>query len=243
MIPIQRAEHTTKEMSLKLTETCNGPVPRFEQQIGSAEFIFVRHAESTANAGPHAASTQDADPVLTERGRQQAEKLSEWLKHYDVRAVYTSDTSRARATAMPLETRFNLKRREMPDINEWNIGKGGEVDESKLNAMFDRWRSGDFRTNLEGAPYSETLEELNTRVVPAFQIIFDRHRSEGGTIVVVAHGGSISWTMPAFAENVRLSYAMQNYLENAGSVSIISKEDKPYITRWGAEYFIDAAMD
>lgn len=100
----------------------------------------------------------------------------------------------------------------MPDIDEWNIGKGGKVDEMKLNAMFDRWRSGDCRTNLEGAPYSETLEELNTRVVRAFQTIFDKQKSESGAIVIVAHGGSISWPMPAFAENVRLSHAMQNYL-------------------------------
>lgn len=202
------------------------------------EFIFVRHAQSTANAGSPKVSARDPDPILTARGQQQAASLAERLGRIDVRAIYTSDTSRALATARPIEEKIGLEPREVPDINEWNIGRGGRADERAMRAMFDRWCAGDWDANLEGAPQSETLGELTARVVPAFQSIFDQHASGGGAIVVIAHGGSISWTMPAFARNVGLPYAIRHYLENACSVSVVSKDGTPYVTRWADEAFV-----
>lgn len=202
-------------------------------QFGETEFLFIRHAESTANVGSAATSVQVADPLLTEHGRQQAEALSKRLRYHDVKAIYASTTSRALLTVKPLSTKLGLTPTELPEIDEWNIGKGGQPDEMKLNNVFEKWCSGDTGARLEGAPYSETLDELNSRVVPTFRSLFDRHKYGGGVVIVVAHGGSISWTMPAFAKNVTLSYALQNYVENACSVSVTSQADQPYVSRWG----------
>lgn len=196
---------------------------------GSARFLFVRHAESTANVLP---LVQDHDPVLTERGSRQAEELAHRLSACDVQAIYTSGTSRARSTARPLELRVGVERREMPEIDEWNLGAGGRVEETKLHAMFDLWRAGHRAARLEGAPRSESLEELQARVVPVFQDIFDRHERDEGLIVVIAHGGSISWTMPAFAGNVSLRFAIQTYLGNARAVLVVSRNGRPRVAQW-----------
>lgn len=196
------------------------------------EFIFVRHAESTANASPHDASTQTSDPILTKRGVQQAAQLTEWIASRDVNAIYASNTSRARATAEPIEYKFGLRGFELPEIDEWNLGKNGKVDELRLHEMFDRWCAGDLDTNLEGAPHSETLNDMIARVVPTFQSIFERHKEGSGVILIVAHGGAISWTMPAFAQNVSMRFAVQNYLGNCCSVSVVSNDGRPHVVRW-----------
>ena len=120
-----------------------------------------------------------------------------------------------------------------------NLGPplGGEVDDRKLREMFDGWCEGDWDTNLEGAPNSESLADLIGRVVPAFQSIFKRHSNDDGTILIIAHGGTISWTMPAFVQNVSMNFAVENYLGNCCSVSVLSNRGKPHAIRWADQQF------
>ncbi len=159
-----------------------------------AEFIFLRHAESMANAQ---ASTQIADPILTPRGLQEAASLPDWIAPRNVKAIYTSNTSRARATTSPLEEAYGVKTVEVSDIDEWNLGMNGKVDQWKFQEMLQSWCQGNLDVNLEGAPNSETLRDLIARVVPAYQAILKEHRDDGGAVIVVGHGGAISWTMPS----------------------------------------------
>jgi probable phosphoglycerate mutase len=196
------------------------------------EFIFVRHAESTANAQSQDASTQIADPPLTARGVQQSTELAEWIAPRQLRAIYTSDTERARATVAPIKLTSGLEVVELSDIDEWNLGKGGSVDKGCFTAMLDRWCYGDLDANLKGAPNSETLRDLVGRVVPAYRSIFENHCNDGGVVVIVGHGGAISWTMPTFAWNVSMPFAVENYLGNCRSVAVVENNGAPEVVRW-----------
>ena len=213
------------------------PLQKVRKPTSDTEFIFVRHAESMANANPDDPSAQVADPILTELGLKQAAQLSERIASSDVKAIYTSNTSRARATAQPIEEKLNIGRVELPQIDEWNLGKTGQVDELKFREMLERWCMGNLDTNLGSAPESESLRDLNARVVPAFEFIFEQHRKDGGVVLIVSHGGAISWTMPTFASNVSMQFAVQNYLGNCSFVSVTDVDGHPHVVRWADQRF------
>ncbi|EAR51499.1 Phosphoglycerate/bisphosphoglycerate mutase [Oceanicola granulosus HTCC2516] len=194
------------------------------------EFLFVRHAESTANAGGAAGSA--ADPPLTERGRAQAGALCADLAGHDLRALYTSDTARARATIAPLERRTGLRRTELAALDEWNLGRGGRADADGVRDLLARWGAGDVDARLPTAPYSETLRALHARVLPACRAVLERHGASGGTIIVVAHGGALSWGLPALVDNVSFAYGARHYLGNARSVAVTVEGGTIRATRW-----------
>src|SRR5215210_95691 len=68
--------------------------------------IFVRHAETEGAAN-------DADPGLSDRGRQRAELLADFLAHIDVvkgvDAIYATTSRRTQETAQPLAAQLGYK--------------------------------------------------------------------------------------------------------------------------------------
>ena len=73
-----------------------------QEQFGSEKvttFYLVRHAEKDYGD----------DPVLTKQGTERAERLKETLKNVDLAAVYSTDTKRTMATAMPTAKDHDLK--------------------------------------------------------------------------------------------------------------------------------------
>ena len=62
---------------------------------------LVRHAEKQADGS--------RDPALTETGKKRAQQLANWLKHKDIKDVWSSDYQRSRDTAKPLLTKLMLE--------------------------------------------------------------------------------------------------------------------------------------
>jgi 2,3-bisphosphoglycerate-dependent phosphoglycerate mutase len=60
--------------------------------------ILLRHAEKDLSDG----GAENPDPVLSEEGRQRAERLVETIKKYKPRAIYSSNFKRTRSTVTPL---------------------------------------------------------------------------------------------------------------------------------------------
>lgn len=59
--------------------------------------ILVRHAEKDASG-----TADKNDPVLTDAGKQRAERLSEVIKRYKPGAIYSTDYKRSRDTVAPI---------------------------------------------------------------------------------------------------------------------------------------------
>ena len=59
--------------------------------------ILLRHAEKDLSGG-----AENPDPVLSEEGKQRAERLIKTIKKYKPRALYSSNFQRTRATVTPL---------------------------------------------------------------------------------------------------------------------------------------------
>ena len=103
------------------------------------EFLFIRHAQSTANATSDPDLALHLDPVLTMQGQQQAQALAEELKHRNVGAVYYSNTTRARLTAHPIAKMAGVAAYEIPQIDGWDIGAEAQVEAQEVHARLERW--------------------------------------------------------------------------------------------------------
>ncbi|WP_375690563.1 histidine phosphatase family protein [Pseudooceanicola sp. LIPI14-2-Ac024] len=198
---------------------------------GAATFLFVRHAESTANAGTATTPEEMKDPPLTELGEQQALDLVDTLKGYDVTDIYVSTYQRTALTIAPTAAHFGLTPTAVDAIKEWDFGTG-VLDYDEINAMFGQWLAGNTAAAIPSSPGSESLDDLNARVVPAYNQIAADHADEDGVILIVGHGGSIGWTMPSFAANVDLVFALTNGLHNTGIVEVQLYDGVPYVTNW-----------
>lgn len=207
----------------------------------AATFYFIRHAESTANTGEATTPEEMVDPPLTALGQQQADALAVTLAGENLTDIYVSSYRRTALTIAPTAAAFGLTPTVVDDIKEWSFGDADLNDpnfSASFGAMFGAWLGGDTAAKLDGAPASESLDELNARVIPAYLDIIDRHKDEDGVIALVGHGGSIGWTMPSLTENVTLDFALNNGLHNTAIVKVeFGADDKLYVTEWDGMRF------
>jgi probable phosphoglycerate mutase len=144
----------------------------------SARLILVRHGQSTYNAESRLQG--QADPPLSDAGRQEAELLRPALAPVEPDHVVTSDLRRARETAALLgypDARPDPRFREI-NVGEW-AGRSLEEFPKTSEAA---WRGGPLK-----APDGESWDELQARVGGAL----DELIAEGGTWLVVCHGGVV----------------------------------------------------
>jgi 2,3-bisphosphoglycerate-dependent phosphoglycerate mutase len=66
----------------------------------TATYYISRHAER--------AGTMSSDPQLTPEGEKQALDLRDYLKARNIKAVYSTNYNRTRATARPTSEHFNI---------------------------------------------------------------------------------------------------------------------------------------
>jgi phosphosulfolactate synthase len=160
-------------------KTTDDPMPRV---------WLVRHGESTWNA-LGLIQGQANGPELTARGRRQAARAADTLRHLQVQAVYASDLDRARDTAEIIASAHGLPVATTPDLRERCFGSAeghplGSLDQTESGI------DGDAIVDVHARPEGgESLDDLYARVGRFVQWL--AHQGHGGDVVVVAHGGSI----------------------------------------------------
>jgi 2,3-bisphosphoglycerate-dependent phosphoglycerate mutase len=124
------------------------------------------------------------DNPLNATGREQAATLARTLADVKVDAVYTSSQQRARQTAEVFESRAKVM--PMDELRERFFGKF-EGANDKDSAIVADWNKRRFTWDdaMEGG---ESLESQSRRAESALRQIRERHK-DGGTIVIVGHGG------------------------------------------------------
>lgn len=151
------------------------------------ELLLIRHAEPV-RIGP-GEGDGPADPVLTERGRDQAERLAAWLEPEGIGQVVVSPLLRARETAAPLLTRIDGE----PEIDgvlteyDWRADHYIPIEELRATKD-DRWTA-----MVEGRWEEFGGEEpsaFRARIVPRIDAIAAAHPGE--RVAIVCHGGVIN---------------------------------------------------
>ena len=167
-------------------------MPSDVRDAGRAEgvrVLLVRHGETVWNQENRWQG--QADTPLSETGYDQARQLARRLQNEErpIRAIYTSDLSRARDTAdilgqvlgvTPLET---AAWREM-DIGTWSGLTTSEVA-TRHAEEWARLRQGEDLPRGGG----ETFAQFQGRLLQSSQRFIRDHRGE--QIIVVTHGGAV----------------------------------------------------
>jgi 2,3-bisphosphoglycerate-dependent phosphoglycerate mutase len=124
------------------------------------------------------------DNPLNSTGRDQAATLARTLADVRIDTVYSSSHQRARQTAAVLEGRAPVV--AMDELRERFFGKF-EGANDKDPAIVADWNKRRFSWDdaMEGG---ESLESQSRRAAAALEKIRERHK-DGGTVVIVGHGG------------------------------------------------------
>lgn len=163
------------------------------------ELLLIRHAEPV-RIGP-GESDGPADPVLTERGRDQAERLAAWLEPDGIDHVVVSPLVRARETAAPLLARIDRPVEIDGALTEYDVRSDHYIPVEELReTRDDRWTA-----MVEGRWEEFGGEEpsaFRNRIVPRIDAIAADHAGE--RVAVVCHGGVINVYLAAVLDIDRL---------------------------------------
>lgn len=151
------------------------------------DLLLIRHAEP--ERVPPGASVAPADPVLTERGREQALRLARWLEHEPIDAILSSPLRRAGDTAEVVGTQLGIGVEVVDGLMEYDARADYYIPVEELRETRDHhWRA-----MIEGRWEElggEDPEQFRARVVPVVDGIIERF--PGGRVAAVCHGGVIN---------------------------------------------------
>jgi 2,3-bisphosphoglycerate-dependent phosphoglycerate mutase len=148
--------------------------------------LLVRHGETDWNVTGRIQGHNDTP--LNAAGRLQAQRAAQRLAREPIRALYSSDLSRAFETATIIGASLGLTVVASPRLRERRYGAWEGLTAAEIQArypeLFAIWRS---RSTDFAPPQGETRNELLTRALAELQLIARRHPND--TVVVVTHGG------------------------------------------------------
>jgi glucosyl-3-phosphoglycerate phosphatase len=156
------------------------------------ELWFLRHGESVWNAA--GLWQGQADPPLSERGRQQAERAAERLAGLGIGLLAASDLGRARATAEIAAARLGLPILLEPALRELDVGRWSGLAHGEIERRWPdelaRFRAGDLALRAGGG---ESRLALRERVEDALRRLVAGAR---GSVAVVSHLGVLRALRP-----------------------------------------------
>ena len=152
------------------------------------ELILIRHGL------PYRVEKKDgtaADPELSPKGIEQAQRLARWLQNEPLDAIYCSPLMRARMTAKPLSDVKRLDVSIEPDVAEIDAHASTYIplEELKKNEP-EKWRAlleVGMEAVFDGMQDLETFREKIIKRIK--QIIAD---NKGRKVAIVCHGGIIN---------------------------------------------------
>jgi 2,3-bisphosphoglycerate-dependent phosphoglycerate mutase len=170
------------------------PQRGFQVPPDATELLLIRHGASAAAVPgePFELLEGQADPPLAAEGREQAEKVAEWVANEPLNALFVSPLQRTAQTAAPLAERTGLEPAVIHELREIMLGE---------------WEGGEFRIRVANGdpiaarlfeeerwdviPGAESMEAFGQRIGTGLRRISDA-TGPGGTGAAVLHGGVIA---------------------------------------------------
>lgn len=149
--------------------------------------LLLRHGETALTAGRRFSGSGGADPALSDRGREQAERAARALASArpPVDAVVSSPLTRCRETAAAAAGRLGLPVTVEPGLRETAFGtwEGLTFAEARERdpAALDAWLA----SPAAAPPGGESFADVAARVTAARDTLLAAHR--GRTVLLVSH--------------------------------------------------------
>jgi 2,3-bisphosphoglycerate-dependent phosphoglycerate mutase len=189
------------------------PQPTLGAELGGTTLLLIRHGRS-ADVVP---GTPEAhDPELHDLGHRQVRALAARLAETPIHAVYASSLRRAIDTARPLAAARRLPVRVVDDLDEIRLGDWANGEFRRRAAVRDpEWVAWSRTGRWDGIPGCEGDEVFRARIRRSVDQAVSAN--QGGTVAVVAHGGSINAYL---AELLGVDRSLFAIIENT-SISVV----------------------
>src|SRR6476620_4481859 len=195
-----------------MTSATSGP-PTEPPRLGTL-LLLVRHGQTptTGMVLPGRAPGLH----LSERGRAQAERVSERLSGLPVDALYSSPLERACETAEPTAARTGLAVKHDDGLLECDFGEWTGAAIADLAAL-PEWQTVQHSPSQFRFPNGESFTEMQARIIGAIEPLCAAHA--GGVVVCFSHADPIKAAV-AHALGTQLDL-FQRIVISPGSVSAI----------------------
>jgi 2,3-bisphosphoglycerate-dependent phosphoglycerate mutase len=150
------------------------------------DLILVRHAEPERIEG---GGGVPANPRLTARGKEQAQRLADWLAHEQIDVVLSSPQQRAIDTAEPVAHAHGLPISVVEGLVEYDVQSDSYIPVEEMMASKDPRMQAMIQGDWEELG-GESTETFRTRVAVALDEIIAGY--PGQRVVAVCHGGVIN---------------------------------------------------
>ena len=184
------------------------------------KLILVRHALTVDNQKSRLSGHIDSS--ISEEGKEQIDKITNYLKDFDVDKIYTTTSSRTKDTVKKLSELKSIEIIEKESLKEISFGdfEGLTFDEIK-----DKYPK-EFQDMIEKGyeykyPNGESLIDSYNRVCIELDNIISNN--DDRTILICSHGGTIRNIITYLISN---SYKYHwNFKIDNGSVTILEVQD------------------
>jgi len=151
---------------------------------------LIRHGEVDGNMGERRTYVGWNDKPLNAKGEAQAAAVGQRLKREPLRAVYSSDLPRARATAEHIAREHGLNVQATAAFREANYGLWEGLTEEEIDAGWpEQWRLRQLDAIRVAPPEGESYTDVLQRWQPEWQRIVEQHADEA--IAIVGHRGAL----------------------------------------------------
>ena len=184
------------------------------------KLLLVRHALTVDNQKSRLSGHIDSS--ISEEGREQIDKITNYLKDFDIDKIYTTTSSRTKDTVKKLSELKFIEIIEKESLKEISFGgfEGLTFDEIK-----DKYPK-EFQDMIEKGyeykyPNGESLIDSYNRVCIELDNIISNN--DNRTILICSHGGTIRNIITYLISN---SYKYHwNFKIDNGSVTILEVQD------------------
>ncbi len=153
--------------------------------------ILVRHGTSEWNKINKWTGLTDVD--LAEEGKEEARKMGELIKDFDIKTVFTSALKRTHQTFDEIKKALSKEFTPIrhPSLNERDYGDYTGNDKWQMKELVGDEQFQAIRRGWDAeVPGGENLKDVHARVIPYYEEHI-RPRLKDGNVLVVAHGNSL----------------------------------------------------
>lgn len=184
------------------------------------KLILVRHALTIDNQKSRLSGHIDSS--ISEEGKEQIDKLTNYLKDFDIDKIYTTTSSRTKSTVKKLSELKSIEIIERESLKEISFGnfEGLTFDEIK-NKYPEEFQDMIQKGYEYKYPNGESLIDSYNRVCIELDNIISNN--DNRTILICSHGGTIRNIITYLISN---SYKYHwNFKIDNGSVTILEVQD------------------